>query len=135
MYGGYKNDDDLYANDQSALLGQQGVQVRRYDTAGAETEEAIAREKRKEVEEVEVGIREIAECQQTLADLVKESGEKLENADNVMGDAAAKTTEGIYQLQQANNNAKAARKRMCCGVILLLLIVAVIVIIVFVTKK
>eukprot|EP01064_Diplonema_japonicum_P031842 TRINITY_DN5829_c0_g1_i1.p2 TRINITY_DN5829_c0_g1~~TRINITY_DN5829_c0_g1_i1.p2 ORF type:complete len:135 (+),score=41.72 TRINITY_DN5829_c0_g1_i1:52-456(+) len=134
MYGGYKN-DDMYSNTDQSLLGSNAVQVRRYDTAGAETEEAIAREKRREVEDVEVGIREIAECQQTLADLVAQDGDKLREADNVMGDAQHKTSEGIYQLQQANSNAKSARKRMCCGIVFLLLLVATIVIIVVVMKK
>ena len=120
-YSNYR-DNDLYQNSASSALLQQSGTVKRYDVAGLQTDAIVAEEKRREIEEVEVGVNEIAECQKEIAKLVEDSGPKLQQAADNIGDAADKTAEGVGQLQTANKHAKSARKRMCCALVLLAVI-------------
>ncbi|KAJ9454390.1 Syntaxin pep12 [Diplonema papillatum] len=131
-YGNYAS-DSLYRNDTNQAL-LQNVAVRRYDLGGLETDAAIAEQKKREIEEVEVGVREIADCHDELKRLVDADGVKLDNANDVVDDAGVKTREGIHQLQKANETAKQARKRMCCAVVCLLILIGLIVAIVMIVK-
>ena len=84
--------------------------------------QAIAYQKSQEIDDVQAGIKEIAECQKTLATMVDQQGSNISQAQADVEDARDKAAEGVNQLQGANKHAKAARKRMCCAFILLLII-------------
>ena len=119
MYSDYRDSRPQQQTDQQSLLTNQ---VKRYDTSTLDTEEALAIEKKREIQEIETGITDLAETQRIMADLVQEAKPKLDEAGAFVDSAGVKVKEGNYQLKQASKNQRASRKWMCCIVVLLLVI-------------
>eukprot|EP00755_Sulcionema_specki_P028204 Sspe_Gene.89405::Locus_61170_Transcript_1_1_Confidence_1.000_Length_532::g.89405::m.89405 len=132
----YSPADDYrrFDQEQRALLQQQPA-IRRYDVSGLQIDEAIAREKREGVEQVEIGIRDIQDAQETMHQLVRSQGVLLDESGEKVSQAAADTKGGIEHLQKANQKARSTRKWMCCSLLLVIVIGGILAIIFGVAKK
>eukprot|EP01059_Diplonema_ambulator_P017287 TRINITY_DN29281_c0_g1_i1.p1 TRINITY_DN29281_c0_g1~~TRINITY_DN29281_c0_g1_i1.p1 ORF type:complete len:206 (+),score=62.05 TRINITY_DN29281_c0_g1_i1:48-620(+) len=75
--------------------------LRKYDTSSALTDEAIAREKAEEIQELEVGIREIHGMYEDAHKLVHEQGPKLQAAKQNIVASQEKVQQGTAELQQS----------------------------------
>jgi hypothetical protein len=95
----------------------------------------IARERNREIKQIEVAVQEVAEIFQDLGAMVNEQGMLVDNIESNISSAVEATGTGVVQLEGAEEYQIKARKKCICITLIVVVAVAIIVVVLLFALK
>jgi len=95
----------------------------------------IARERNREIKQIEQAVEEVAEIFQDLGAMVNEQGILVDNIESNISSAVEATSTGVVQLEGAEEYQIKARKRCVCITVIVVIAVAVIIVVILFALK
>lgn len=120
------NDDNpgqQHTPENMQTLGLEEVKLRTWQAATLETEEAQAREKHRELLDLETDLHELHSCYVEFSTLVDEQEDLIDNLGDNVQRSVKNVEKGVTEIKTASKYQKKSRKLMC---ILILILVGVI---------